>query len=702
MAEGIECSRVLFPREMDANEYARKVTPADQSLGALLRNAVWLGKGKAHLTQAAVEVVPVSDERSPNDTASVSEPLPVPANASGLIAAPEPPPSLAASVAAKEKVPPRPKVDVPTEIQGDDITITLGDRRYRVRGLAKNLSFDQLKVNILVSRASAFHVDTLELYSSRQRGAYAKEAAAELKGSENTIANDLGQILLKLEELQEEQIRKTQEPNTKEVVISEDDERVALELLRDPRLLDRILAGFAACGVVGEETNKLVGYLAAVSRKLEEPLAVIIQSSSAAGKTSLMEAVLAFMPEEDRVKYSAMTGQSLFYMGETDLKHKILAIVEEAGAEKASYALLLQSEGELMIASTGKDPSTGRLVTQEYRVEGPVMIFLTTTAIEVDEELLNRCLVLTVDEEREQTRAIHRQQREKQTLEGLLARRARPAVLKVHQDAQRLLKPLLVANPYARHLTFLDDRTRTRRDHVKYLTLIRTITLLHQYQREVKTTEHRGAAVPYIEVVLEDVAMANRLTHQVLGRTLDELAPQTRRLLLALDGMVREACESLGIEPNDFRFTRKVVREKTGWGHTQVHVHLARLVELEYVQLHRGNDGAHVYELLYDGSGKDGTPFLTGLLDVQALREPMYDGKNSGVEVKYSGLIRAGFGPLSGPIWPGAIDVSPSNGALKPIARVNGAENARLGSASSKPSRRNGDTGSAETSPGTH
>ena len=46
-------------------------------------------------------------------------------------------------------------------------------------------------------------------------------------------------------------------------------------------------------------------------------------------------------------------------------------------------------------------------MTQEYHVEGPVMIFLTTTAVEIDEELLNRCLVLTVDEGREQTRAIH-------------------------------------------------------------------------------------------------------------------------------------------------------------------------------------------------------------------------------------------------------------------------------------------------------
>ena len=111
-----------------------------------------------------------------------------------------------------------------------------------------------------------------------------------------------------------------------------------------------------------------------------------ILGENGAGKSTLMEAVLAMFPEEERVKYSAMTGQSLYYLGETDLKHKVLAIVEEEGAEKASYALkLLQSEGELRIASTGKDPHTGRMVTQEYRVEGPVMIFLTTTAIQLDE-----------------------------------------------------------------------------------------------------------------------------------------------------------------------------------------------------------------------------------------------------------------------------------------------------------------------------
>jgi hypothetical protein len=514
--------------------------------------------------------------------------------------------------------------------------ISLGDRKYRVRGLAKNLSYEQLRVNVLCAQGDApstelragFHVDTLDLYSARQRALYIKQAAEELALKEDVIKKDLGKVLLKLEELQEAQIRKALEPPEPTVTLSEAEQAAALDLLKDPQLLDRILADFERCGVVGEETNKLVGYIAAVSRKLDEPLAVIIQSSSAAGKTSLMDAILAFMPDEERVKYSAMTGQSLFYLGETDLKHKILAIVEEAGAERASYALkLLQSEGELTIASTGKDPTTGKLVTHEYRVEGPVMIFLTTTAVEIDDELLNRCLVLTVNEDREQTRAIHRLQREQQTLDGLLARHERERLLTVHRNAQRLLRPLWVVNPYARELTFLDTRTRTRRDHVKYLTLIRTIALLHQHQRPVQIIQQHGQTLAYIEVTRADIALANRLAHEVLGRSLDELAPQTRRLLLLVDAMVTEACQRLEMDRSDYRFSRKDVRQHAQWTDFQVKTHMRKLEELEYVLVHRGGRGqSFVYELLYDGQGADGQPFLMGLLDPDTLGH-QYDGK---------------------------------------------------------------------------
>ena len=556
------------------------------------------------------------------------------------------------------------------------------DRRYRVRGLEKNLAYDLLRVNVLCARGEAMHVDTLDLYSARQRAVFVKQTSIELKLPEDLVKRDLGRVILRLEELQEERIKKTLEPKAKDVPMTPEERDRALALLRDPRLLDRVLLDFDACGVVGEETNKLLGYLAVVSRKLEEPLAVIVQSSSSAGKSSLMEAVLAFVPEEDRVKYSAMTGQSLFYLGETDLQHKVLAIAEERGAERATYALkLLQSEGELTIASTGKDPATGRLVTQEYRVCGPVMIFLTTTAVEVDEELLNRCLVLTVDEDREQTRAIHRLQRDRQTLEGLLARQERAELLALHRNAQRLVRPLLVVNPYAPRLTFLDDKTRTRRDHMKYLTLIRTVALLHQHQRELKTVERRGKVVAYVEATLDDIATANRLAHQVLGRSLDELAPQTRRLLMLLDKMVAEACAREHSSRRDYRFSRRAVREYTGWSHTQVHVHMARLLEYEYVLAHRGGRGqSYEYELVYGGQGKDGVPFLAGLIDVEALE----------TEAGTAGTVRASgagiggqFAPNSGPFLGGVEAENPSPSLEEAYKTVLAREDARPGNGSS-------------------
>ena len=511
---------------------------------------------------------------------------------------------------------PEPKpITVDADVKETETVFSFGERRYRVRGLAKNSSVELLKVNLLVSQDERFHVDALDLYSAKARQSFIKQAGLEIGCGDDTLKSDLGKILLKLEELQEQQLKQALAPKQKEIAIDEDDKAAALALLKSPELLDRVLRDLHTCGVIGEDTNKLTAYLACVSRKLQKPLAIIIQSSSAAGKSSLMDAVLSLMPDEERVQYSAMTGQSLFYMGETNLKHKILAIAEEEGAARAAYALkLLQSDGGLTMASTGKDPVTGNLVTQEYRVEGPVMIALTTTAIEIDEELLNRCVVMTVNESREQTRAIHQLQRQRQTLDGLLQETERQELVQLHRNAQRLLRPLAVVNPYAEQLTFLDSQTRTRRDHMKYLTLIQSIALLHQYQRPIKTVNHKGKPLEYIEVTLADIALANRLAHEVLGRTLDELPPQTRRLLKSLHEWVTAECQRLHLKPNDYHFSRRLLRERMGWTYDQLRVHLDRLVQLEYVLAHRGCRGqSFEYELLWDGAGENGEAFLMGL-----------------------------------------------------------------------------------------
>ena len=247
------------------------------------------------------------------------------------------------------------------------VTCTLDDRHWRVRGLEKQLSCDRLRVNLLVERRELVHVDTLDLYVARQRKLFIKEAAAELYCDQAAIKQDVGRLLLELETRQEQLICESAGQREPEVPAMTQQQRSdAMQLLEDPKLLHRILADYEACGLVGERVNKLMCYLACTSRLLPRPLAVLVQSSSAAGKTTLLESTLGFMPEEAVQRASALTGQALYYMPREGLRHKILSVAEEQGATQASYALkLLQSEGRCALpawAATvrpdGNGPST--------------------------------------------------------------------------------------------------------------------------------------------------------------------------------------------------------------------------------------------------------------------------------------------------------------------------------------------------------
>jgi hypothetical protein len=671
---GVAAYRVVFPKGLDANAYALTTAAAPRALGALLRACEWM---------AGIERGPSTNPASelPIGTGEVSETAPVP------------PPETARSslsdkdTAGSEAEPPEPSYagpipkppppEVPVEVSRSDVTIKLGDRVWRARGLERNRSLESLKVNLMVRRGDAFHVDGLDLLNAKSRAGYVAEAALELGLPVEAVKRDLGRVLLKLEMVQDERLEAEREAAmTTAPGMTPEEETAALAWLRAPGLLDRIAEDIASLGVVGERANALAVYLASLSRKLDKPLAVLIQSTSAAGKSALMDAVLDLVPEEERVVYSAMTGQSLFYLGEADLKHKALAIAEEEGARHAAYALkLLQSQGALTIASTGKDPASGKLVTQSYTVEGPVALMLTTTAIDLDEELKNRCLVLTIDESREQTRAIHARQRFEETLDGLTAGTSAARIVSLHRNAQRLLKPLKVVNPYADQLTFLDDKTRTRRDHRKYLALIRSIALLHQHQRPIRTLERPGLEpIAYIEATLEDIVAANGLAHVILGTTLDELPPQTRRLLGLIREWVNDRAAATGLEPREAWFSRRELREATGWGDTQVRLHLWRLVGLEYLFARR--DGPRiVYELAWAGEGQDGSAFLMGLVDVEKLRAgttgPEYDDEVAGVSRAGHGSIAAPSRDLENPE-----NISPDTGL--PSLTVEDAENACL------------------------
>jgi len=308
---------------------------------------------------------------------------------------------------------------------------------------------------------------------------------------------------------------------------------------------------------------------------------------------------------------------------------------------------------------------TGDMKTKTYKVEGPVMLFLTTTAIDIDEELLNRCLVLTINESREQTAAIQAKQRVSRTLAGLQAKARSDAVLATHRGAQQLLRPLAVVNPFAEQLTFASDRVRLRRDHQKYLSLIDSIALLHQYQRPVQSLQYGDQTIEYVEVTAADIALANRLAHEVLGRSLDELPPQTRRLLGQAQQFVVQRAEAQSIERSLVRFTRRELREYSSMSDTQLRVHLDRLLALEYLMAHNGRNGQRfVYELVFDGDVAIDAPQAICLTKAEGLRDMPTMVNLAAQEAHLAGCLRPANGPLAATLRSAEIDRSARTDAV--------------------------------------
>lgn len=499
--------------------------------------------------------------------------------------------------------------------------ITFDNREYRVRGLSP-VGLEKLKINLRLNVGNLFHLDTLDLYQSRARQTFAQTAAKLCRINESTINADLLSLIENLE-AERLQMRKTSAAEVETAApLTDAEKQSALSFLKDPQLCERIVEDFRRCGLVGERSTVLTSYLGAVSRKLNEPLALLIVARSGAGKSALQDALCAFVPPEELVRVTRLTGQALFYKDPYSLQRKMLVIAEDEGAKEAVYSLrTLASDQRLSIAATRTDPQTGKLSTEHYEVFGPVVIVITTTSAEAfDEETRSRFVQLSMNESIAQTKAILERQRHQYSLLGVLEKAESEEIKKLHHHAQRMLKPLAVVNPFVEYLTYPSEKIIHRREQRKYLSLINSIALLHQYQREIKTAKRGEIEIEYVEVELSDIALANELAEEILGQAMDELAPPVRGMFEAITKACREKADELKIKTEDVQLTRREIREMTAWSDWQVRMYCQKLVEMEYLfAVQAVNGKPSVYQLARDEESQTNT--LRGLTSVDELKK---------------------------------------------------------------------------------
>ncbi len=476
------------------------------------------------------------------------------------------------------------------EHKDDEVHFSFGNRKYIVRGLDKNKTNTSLKLYLRMNYDGRFHIDnSIDLFNAKLSLGFCKTAGLSLDLDAKVIKHDLDKITQLLDIELTNQIQGADDQKKvkfqKDIAIS----LKAVEFLDDPLMIVRFVKDVLQCGLVGESLNSFFCFLATLSRYLSDQLHVIIQSESSAGKSTMLNLVSSFVPEDDLIYLTQITPKSFYYMTEEELMGKVIAIAELDGMDQAIYPIKqMISEKKLSISYTKTDPQTGEhtSVTNMKRARSSFM--LTSPKEGGDEEVDNRSVILTLDESEHQTRRIQNIQRRFRSEEGGRLRLEKEQLIRFYNHVQREIEPWEVSNIYSKSLDFKADNHRARRDHDKYLMIIESLTLFFQRQRHQYVGSDGRRTV---KTHLIDIVIAGFIARRLFKTTLDELPPQTRNFFQKIVKCMQDKSETEDCDILNVCITRKEMRELTKLSNNRVHEHAHRLFLFEYMSSKREADG---------------------------------------------------------------------------------------------------------------
>ncbi len=449
----------------------------------------------------------------------------------------------------------------------------------KVKGSVKNTG-DSLKVTLQTQHIQnkQLVIQKLDLYDYGNLEKHAKQAAKALDIESPIIIQQWQAYAL---ELEKKDLTTTKEKTS---FINQATKNQCVDFLKNDHLLQRINDAIAKTGVVGEIDNRLLLFLIATSYHSKSPLHGLIQGSSGSGKTKLLQSIYKLLPPENCKTFTRVTESSFYNYGEHALTHKTLCFEDIDGLkEEALFALReLQSNAKLS-SSTSQKQESGKIVSGENTVYGPIASLSCTTKADLYEDNISRCFVIAVDESTTQTNHIINYQN-KLSAGEINTTEIQKTQLFI-QNCIRVLQPLSIVNPYAKHIQLPQNIHKLRRLHGMYQNLIAQVTWWHQYQRK-KDTQGRLIAQK------QDLQIACEVLLETIILKVDELHGSLRQFYEKLK-------EAIKIKGEDYLFNRFEVKIITGLGKSQINNYLKQLVELEYLQQFGYANRGFTYKIVF-------------------------------------------------------------------------------------------------------
>ena len=402
-------------------------------------------------------------------------------------------------------------------------------------GKIRATGLDKLKVTMKISREEDYfpYRKNVDLYHQDQTEKLIRELADSFKLPLEEVRKCIAQLTKELESYRMELLEDKSVPVK---ILSSEEKKAAEKYLSSSNLIERLKEDIGKTGIVNEQVNRTLAYVAATSRMLENPLHLYSMGATGTGKTYMQHQIAKLIPEEDRIQLTSLTDASLYYFTKEELDGKLLCI-EDLGlvSHEALYMIReLQTSKRLTRTLVDKDES-GESRAVRKTVEARVSVFATTTKVNLYEDNSNRVLLIHPDNSEQQQQAIAAYMKLKASDKVDMDEQEKYRSLL--QNVQRVLVPIKVINPFAPTLTLPNSITAPLRTMNIYLSLIEAITFLNQYTREVKKDKNGSK---YIESTQEDIEWANKLIKDTLLAKSDDLSPSVRAFFEGLKTQVKK------------------------------------------------------------------------------------------------------------------------------------------------------------------
>ena len=351
---------------------------------------------------------------------------------------------------------------------------------------------------------------------------------------------------------------------TKEEIVKNSKTLNPTDFLQQKDLLKSLNQLIEKAGIIGEEQSRLLLFLITISYLNKSPLHGIVQGSSGSGKTHIISRIADLMPQEDVLRFTRITESSLYNWGEFDLFGKIIIIEDLDGLkEDALYALRELISNQILSSLTSIKDKKGNNKSTNKIVKGQFSSLSATTKGELYEDNMNRSFIIAINESEEQTEKIINYQNRRNA--GEVDKNEEQKAISFIQKIVRNLKHYEVINPFATQIQLPNNVKNKRRLNEMFQSIIKQITLIHQFQREVKNG--------FLVTEIEDIENAVEILFESIILKIDEL-----------DGSLRQFFEKLKKAFKEESFTRFDAMEVTGFKKTQLQFYLNELVRLEYLK----------------------------------------------------------------------------------------------------------------------